>query len=188
MKQPRRLGRLIALAFILPLSACVVAQPADPQKMLVISVERHAPADPALAHGICIDDVQGGRATNPLLSSQVDSLNFRRALDLSLDDAGLLSRQDNTCRYRLTANLVELKQPWIGMNMTVAATVDYNLYVPATKQTYLRETIVRDYTATVGDAFVGVKRLQIANEGAIRENIHAFIEDLLAHPVAAAGS
>lgn len=185
MKMARCLGCLFALLFMLPLSACVVAHPAETQNMMAISPEWPAPADSTLARGICIADVQGGRQTNPMLTSQVGSPEFRQALELSLDDSGLLARQATSCRYRLTANLTELKQPWIGMSLTVSATVNYDLYDTAMKRTYLQETVTRSFTATVGDAFVGVKRLQIANEGAIRDNIHAFVSQLLGHPALA---
>jgi len=33
------------------------------------------------------------------------------------------------------------------------------------------------YTVTVGDAFAGIKRLQLANEGSAKENIYKLLKE-----------
>ena len=40
------------------------------------------------------------------------------------------------------------------------------------------QTIVSPYTATISDAFIGIERLKLANEGAIRESIKSGIEHI----------
>jgi hypothetical protein len=42
-------------------------------------------------------------------------------------------------------------------------------------QEVLREMLTSEYTATVGQAFYGVERLKIANEGVARENIRLLL-------------
>ena len=67
--------------------------------------------------------------------------------------------------------------------MTVIVTVHYTI-VDERNKIVFDQTIVTPCTATVGDAFVGVKRVRIASEGAIRSNIGALIEKLNALHVA----
>lgn len=62
--------------------------------------------------------------------------------------------------------------------MTVKAVVNYKLTDKTSHNTILKETIDSSYTAQFSDSVVGVKRLRLANEGAIKENIKQFIEKL----------
>ena len=71
-----------------------------------------------------------------------------------------------------------MDQPLIGFDMTVTSHIAYSLVRNATQEAVLQETIVAPYTATVGDAFLGVKRLQLANEGSVRENVRQFLDKL----------
>ncbi|MEY2862522.1 MAG: hypothetical protein RLY58_229 [Pseudomonadota bacterium] len=131
----------------------------------------------ALKSSIQIQPVTGGKATNPLWTSQVSSEAFQSALSASLNSAGLLGT--TTAPYTLDSKLVSLKQPKIGLDMTVTATVDYQLMNTSSKAAVFKKTIITPYTATVGDAFVGTERLKLANEGAIRKNIEEIIDVLL---------
>jgi hypothetical protein len=40
------------------------------------------------------------------------------------------------------------------------------------------ETIIAPYTATIGDAFVAIKRLRLANEGSGRKNVEGLMNKL----------
>ena len=42
----------------------------------------------------------------------------------------------------------------------------------------MRESIKSSHTATMGDAFIGVTRLRLAVEGAVRENIRQGILEI----------
>lgn len=66
----------------------------------------------------------------------------------------------------------------MGLNMTVEAQTEWQLRTTLDEPAIWREHINTDYTATVGDAFVGLKRLRLANEGAIRENISVGLKKL----------
>jgi hypothetical protein len=48
----------------------------------------------------------------------------------------------------------------------------------STKKIILNSDINSDYTAKFGDALYGVKRLRLANEGSLRQNISQFIETI----------
>jgi len=64
-----------------------------------------------------------------------------------------------------------LHQPMAGTDMTVDMKVAWTLTNLATGNEVWDEVIRSSHTATVGDEFVGICRLQLANEGAARENI-----------------
>jgi hypothetical protein len=78
----------------------------------------------------------------------------------------------------LTAHLVKLEQPLIGLDMTVTATVTYTLIERSSGKTTWEKTLVTPYTAKFTDAFFAVERLKFANEGAARANIAQLISEL----------
>ncbi|MDD9877860.1 MAG: hypothetical protein OXR84_10515 [Magnetovibrio sp.] len=82
-------------------------------------------------------------------------------------------------KYDLNAYLMGLTQPLIGLDMTVTATVRYELIDTATRKSLVNETVTVPYTAKFSDAFIGTERLRLANEGSIRENIAAFLRHLV---------
>jgi hypothetical protein len=123
-----------------------------------------------------IENVGGGRETNPLWISEVGNAEFREALLMSLQNAGLAAVGDG--RFELTAILIDLGQPLFGSNMTVTSTVDYEVEDQLTGETIFEEVITTPYTAAFGDSLLGVERLRLANEGSIRANIEEFFSRL----------
>jgi hypothetical protein len=85
---------------------------------------------------------------------------------------------DNQAIYELSANLMETEQPMFGLDMEVTSTVRYVLVEKDTKKVIFDELIKTPYTATFGDAFSGVERLKVANEGSAKSNITEFFEKL----------
>jgi len=135
-----------------------------------------AGAQSGLSDKIGLARAEGGKETNPLWTSQVDSASFEQALKDSLLANGLLAPAAGA--YVLKPSLVSLKQPLFGLDMTVTADVLYILREKSTGRDVLNETIHSSHTATVGDAFVGTTRLRLANEGAIRNNIELLLKRL----------
>jgi len=133
---------------------------------------------------VAVADVGGGRDTNALLASQVSSGDFKTALQQSLQVNTMLAT--GAPKYDLRATLEDLKQPLIGLSMTVTASVHYVVQPVNYGPPVFDRTITTPYTAAFGDAFVGVERLRLANEGAIRTNISEFVGALAAMPVAGA--
>ena len=170
--------QLIALSLV---AACSVitgcASPAQVSNMRATEYLDQAQTPSALRHAIDIEDISGGKGTNPLWTSQVSQDAFRQALEQSLQSAGLLTQGQNG-RYRLVANLDGLRQPLFGVSMTVSSKVHYSLVDTRDNRTVYEKTIDTPYTAAFTDALTGVKRLRLANEGAIRKNIEALIGDL----------
>ena len=134
--------------------------------------------DAKLRKSIALSDVTGGKETNAMWTSQVASDDFRRALEISLERAGLLSKINSEGRFQLIADLSKLQQPLAGIDMTVTASVHYSLIERKSKKEIYRKVIQQPYTAKFSDAFLGAERLRLANEGAINANISAFIRDI----------
>jgi hypothetical protein len=139
------------------------------------------PANPRMAGTVGVEVVGGGEETNPLWSSQVSNDEFKQALLASLKLAGLLA--DGPARYSLKVALVKLDQPTFGFDMTVTATVQYAVTDAASGAAVWSEKIETRHTATVGEAFAGVTRLKLANEGAVRKNIAQLVQKLGAAPL-----
>lgn len=166
----------LALLAVVVLAGC--ATPAAVEQMAVsLPVIQ---TNPALKNSVAVADVTGGRETNPMWASQVSSDAFRRALEQSLASSGMFSKLLAGSKYQLTADLTRLDQPMLGFDMTVTATVRYSLIDSQTRKEVYARVFQIPYTAKVSDAFLGVQRLKLANEGAVKANIEAFINDLIA--------
>jgi hypothetical protein len=126
---------------------------------------------------IQIGKVAGGSDTNPLWRSEVSNENFRVALEQSL---ALHAMTDKSGKYMLNAELISLDQPFAGFDMEVTALVHYTLVATADGSVKLDETVKTPFTATMGDSMLGVERLRLANEGAIKANINQIIVRIIA--------
>ncbi len=169
--------KVVLIAFLgLALGAC--AAPAAPENMTVEKTAVVAGADPWLLGAVYLDEVRGGEPTNPLWISEVGNEEFRDALARSLRNAGYLNEDAADSALILKAHLLGLSQPIYGFEMEVTAHVNYEVVVKESDSPYLLETVTTAYAADMGDAILGPKRLQVANEGAIRQNIREFLDRL----------
>ncbi len=167
---------LLAVLSVVVLAGC--ATPAAVEQMAVsLPIIQ---TNPALKNSIGVAEVTGGRDTNPMWTSQVSSDSFRRALEQSLESAGMFNKIVAGSKYQLTADLTRLDQPMMGFDMTVSSTVRYSLIETKTRKEVYARVIQIGYTAKMSDAFMGAQRLKLANEGAIKANIGSFINDLVA--------
>ena len=165
--------RILVLGLVcLGLAAC--AAPSRPDHMAVAFGEGEVPFDGSPLRGeVEIEEVGGGQETNPLWTSEVGNAEFREALLMSLQNAGLAAVGDG--RFELTAILIDLGQPLFGASLTVTSTVDYEIEDQLTGETVFEEVITTPYTAAFGDSLLAVERLRLANEGSIRANIEEFL-------------
>lgn len=130
----------------------------------------------ALESNVNVSSITGGKETNPAWTSEIDNDAFAGALKQSLRRQGLLSGKG---RYQLEALLLEVDQPIFGLDFEVTTHVKYLLTDRENGDAVvLNETIVAPHTATVGDAFVAIKRLRLANEGSGKANIAALLDEL----------
>lgn len=128
-----------------------------------------------LKQQVQVSGVQGGKKTNPAWKSEISNDMFRLALKQSLATQGLLSESG---RYSLNASLDKIDQPLFGLDFTVTTYIKYTLTDTQTNKTVFEKTVIAPYTATVGDAFMGVERLRLANEGSGKKNIENLLTDL----------
>ena len=112
-------------------------------------------------------------------TSEVGNAEFHEALRLSLHANGLLGSEGQPAKFGLYAELMEVSQPLFGFDLTVTSNVHYVVTDTASGAVAFDEIITASHTATVGDAFVAVERLRLANEGSVKENIRVFIDKLL---------
>jgi hypothetical protein len=122
--------------------------------------------------------VDGGGKTNPLWESSVSSEDFQMALETSLRTYGFLADDPAKAKNEITANLQDLKRPLAGLDMTVTSKVHYSAKSAADQKVIFDDVVAASGTATVGDAIIGMQRLQLANEASMKENIRAFIDRL----------
>lgn len=133
----------------------------------------------ALRSNTSVKSVSGGKKTNPMWISNVAGPDFERALESSLNAAGLLAKDRQASLYQVKADLVKMDQPFLGLDMTVTAYVRYELVERETGKAIYSKEVQTPFTATMGDAFLGVERLKVANEGAVKANIKQFITEIL---------
>jgi hypothetical protein len=135
-------------------------------------------ADLPLRDNISVGSVSGGDRTNPRWESGIGNVEFRRALENSLNTAGLLERAKGEGRYVLSAELESIDQPTIGVSLTITARVKYTLTDRLTGETVYQESIVGEYSTKVWDSLWRPKRLEVASKGAARDNTERLTERL----------
>ena len=123
--------------------------------------------------------VSGGSATNGLGASQISDDDFAKALSDSIAKSGLFKEVlPSGGRYKLTAFIGKVDQPVFGFNMTVKMEVSYTLVDTQSGKTVWSKNVASEHTAKAGEAFAGVKRLRLANEGAAKANIEQVITEI----------
>lgn len=166
----------VAALGLLGLGAC--ASPARPEAMAVfVTADQIARPGDRGYQQITIASVGGGQETNPLWVSNVSGSDFQAALQATLQRANYLS--EGSGPLRLAVMLEEVRQPMAGFDMTVTSRARYRL-TDASGAILFEETISASGTGTMGEAFVGVERLRIANEKSIQANLESFLARLRA--------
>jgi len=131
-----------------------------------------------LVKNMNVENVMGGKKTNPLWTSQVDNEGFSQALTNSLSNVDYLNSDPEKSRFKLAATIQELKQPLIGIDFEVVCKAKYTLYDKKLKKMVFDKSVVTPYTASFSSSMYAPNRLKLANEGAVKENIKQFLEEL----------
>lgn len=115
----------------------------------------------------------GGRATNPLHTSQISNAAFSEALTAEIFRSGAFRPvYDQIADYHLHVDLDSIEQPYWGwLDMEVKIGADWRLYDVQSGKLVWERRVESAYTATERDSQWGIKRLRIANEGSARHNI-----------------
>lgn len=164
---------VVAVGALLALQGC--ASPASSSAMEVSSAESQSFKNEKINNTLTVRNITGGKDTNPLWTSQVDSSSLKTALTQSLQNAGLAASSPDKSKYFVDAHLQALTQPAFGFTFDVKSIVRYTVEGEGTRKIY---PVTATGTATTSDAFVGVERLKIANERSIKENIKQFLHEI----------
>jgi hypothetical protein len=162
-----------ALALVWILSGC--ATPAKVANMTPseISITNKHPHTVSTA-------VVGGEETSSLGMSKVSDTRFQKALTNAILESAVFSDVVSIggSDYHLRVVITNLGQPMAGFDMTVTLTSHWELTKQGDSRPFWQSFVSTKYTATVGDAFVGVERIRVANEGAARANIKDGLQQL----------
>ena len=137
---------------------------------------------PEPLHGaMCVPKVTGGQATYLLGMSEIGNGNLRKALAESLAANGLLAAGDgfgmgSACRFVVSADILEVNQPFFGFDLKVTTHVHYSVGDPPPAAILLDRTVTAYGIARFRDSPIGVIRLRLANEAAMRASIAKFLK------------
>lgn len=127
---------------------------------------------------LAVTNVEGGRSTAALGRSDVANEDLRPALEHSLRAAGYLADDSAAASIDLSASIVRLDRPSFTFTTTVTSVLRYRTISRETGATLLDTTVEAKGSAGVSDAFLGTKRLRLAEEASIRANITCFLRVL----------
>jgi len=162
----------ICLILALFISGC--AFPATKEGMVVTNYL----APKQTGENIFVKESTGGSTTLPFWTSQIPNDNFTEAVKESLIRSKAFSALSTNWGddWGLEIEIRNVDQPMFGFDLTVITETKYTLYLKDKKvyTTYIRESA----TATVGDSFIAIARLRIANEKSAQANVKKFIAEL----------
>ena len=171
---------LILFAFCLFVGC---ANPARPSAMIGREIPQVSNVhDPVIVVTLGGEKSGPSTAMTSSLISLISNEDFSSALIQSLRKTGLFKSVTGSggATFRLETTLEDLSQPEKGFSLTVNLKVDWRLIRISDNKVLWHEKIISTYTATVGDAFVAVKRIRLATEGAARQNIEKGLAKLAA--------
>lgn len=127
---------------------------------------------------VFIKSVSGGKKTNPLWVSKISNENFEEAFKKSVLESNVFSKISSIMDddWLLEIHIISLDQPFIGVTFTVKTTIEYKLYYK--NRLVFSRNVNQSGSATMSDAFVGTKRLRLANEISARNNIKELLQSL----------
>jgi hypothetical protein len=130
-------------------------------------------------------ETRGGAETGAMDSSNVSNADLKAALETSIATSGLFKSvvQGKDGDYELTVTMTALDKPIFGGAFTVTLETGWSLVKVSDKSVALRKAIKSSHTATMSDSFVGVTRLRLALEGAVRNNIAEGLQAISALPI-----
>jgi hypothetical protein len=156
---------MLALALASMVAACAT------QQAMTVSTDTIGNPSPKYRNAVVVRSVTGGAAMNLLTMPGVTNEPLKAALEDSLRVNGYLAA--GTPKFYVDAEINNLQQPFIGLDLDVTADVTYKVSgVASVGTTYPIKSTGR---ATFSDSLVGADRLRIANERAMQENIKQFL-------------
>ncbi|MFA6265213.1 MAG: hypothetical protein WC670_05800 [Pseudolabrys sp.] len=159
------LKMMLALALAASVAACATSQG--------MSVGAVGNSLPKYRHAVEVRSVTGGAMMNVLTQPGVSNGPLKEALETSLRANGYLA--SGRARYFIDAEIKNLDQPIIGLELDVSAVVTYKVSGAGTSASY---PVRSEGKATLADSPIAADRLRIANERAMQDNIRQFLRAL----------
>jgi hypothetical protein len=165
-----RYGKIFAiLTFIGPgLAACATQQAMTVDSGAIVN------SSPKYRNAMAVRSVTGGQLMNAMTVIGVTNEPLKAALEGSLAANGYLARS-GTPKFYVDAEIVNLDEPVIGLDLDVTADVTYKVSGSGAAATYPIKTTTR---ATFSDSPIAADRVRIANERAMQQNIKQFLQTL----------
>ena len=158
--------------FILLLAAPALVACATQQAMTV-SAGTIANPLPKYKNAVAVRSVTGGQAMNIMTVPGVTDEPLKAALESSLAANGYLA--SGAPKYYVDAEIKNLEQPLIGLDLEVVANVTYKVSGGGPVATY---PIQSKAIASFSDSAIAADRMRIANERAMQQNIKQFLQAL----------
>jgi len=162
----KRLGTAALAVAIVLLAGC--AAPAHKENMAAAPVA----STKKLPYSVHVE-AKGGAETGVMDSSNVSSADLKAAIEASITKSNLFKSvvQGKDGDYDLTVTVTQLDKPLFGGAFTVTLETGWALTKVSDKSIVLRKAVRSSHTAQLSDSFIGVTRLRLALEGAVRNNI-----------------
>ncbi len=162
----QRLSGLALIAAVVMLTGC--AAPANKEQM-------EAPALTTGKHHPYAVNVrtQGGAETGAMDSSNISNADLKAAIEASIAKSKLFKTivSGNGGDYELSVSITQISKPAMGFSFTVDMECAWSLTKVSDRSIAMRKVIRSSHTTGATESFVGTKRLQMAVEGAVRNNI-----------------
>jgi hypothetical protein len=171
-----RLPSLLAAALLL-LSGCGI-HPRPAERGMAVARGRVAAPNPALKGALRVSGVIGGGRRGLFSPHQIQAADVERGLTESLGAAGLLAGSPEAARFAVSAEVLEVDQPFQIEHEQVTTTIRYVLTdLRAGEPIHVRQVEV-PYQASSDSAFRTGERSRVAGEGSVRESIETFLDGL----------
>jgi hypothetical protein len=158
----------LCLLVALALAGCAT------QQAMTVSTTIASPS-PKYRNAIAVRSVTGGQMMNALTMPGVTDEPFKNALVSTLATNGYFAQPGAASKFYLDAEIQNLEQPLIGLDLEVTANVTYKVSGAGKVDVY---PVKAKGSASFSDSPMAADRLRIANERAMQQNIKQFMEGL----------
>lgn len=181
----KHLFLLVVMLLALGLSGCMQRQPCQKANMTIAASD--IPDDmlkqnkrlSKFKENMSVSEITLGNANTSLGTFQIDTSQVNAALTQSLINLGLYNSDNTKARYKINANSFKIEQPLAGVDMEATCQINYQVIDTIQNKILYEKTLSTRHTTKFSEAFVGVKRLKLANEAAVKANIRVFITELV---------
>lgn len=162
---------------------CACGTPSEPAQLtlpLADSLQLRGWVPEGLRGQVSVAPVNGGAATGRWWGSKIANDAMQAALEDSLRATGMLAQRPAQARYQLQMKLSALEQPWVGLDIKVAATLDWRLVDQRSGETLYERRTRSLHTTEFTQAMLDQnERTRIANEAAVRKAINTVLREMV---------